>query len=301
MNWREFRRRQRVVTIANRFISYVDEGKPDHPAVIFLHGMPTWGFLFHRFLEPLSETHRVLVPDLPGFGFSDKSDRFDRSIARQAEMIAQWMDHLRISSAAIVGHDLGGGIALRLATLFRDRVARLCVINSIAYDSWPIESMLQLGHPSARKRLSASTAMSLLRLTLKKGFEVAPERPLLEGLLAPYRTDVGKLSLIRDASALNTNLTMEITTLLPTITAPVLILWGQNDRLQPLKYAEWLALDIPHARLIRVPDARHFVMFDRPEVVLREITAFLQHEPPSETGESEPLNRLRAYFQPAKT
>jgi pimeloyl-ACP methyl ester carboxylesterase len=298
MNWREFRNRQRVTVIANRFISYVDEGNADKPAVILLHGMPTWGFLFHQLLKPLAETHRVLIPDLPGFGFSDKSDRFDRSIARQADMISQWMDQLGISAAAIIGHDIGGGIALRLATLFRDRVARLGLINSVAYDSWPVESMLQLGHPAAAKRLSPATAISLLRFTLKKGFAAAPDRQLLDSLLAPYRTEVGRLSLMRNASALNTNLTMEITPLLPTITAPVLILWGENDRFQPVKYAERLALDIPHARLIRIPDARHFVMFDQRDIVLREIRAFLHnHQPPEQTGETEPLNRLRAYFQ----
>jgi pimeloyl-ACP methyl ester carboxylesterase len=301
VNWRQFRRRQRVATIATRFVSYVDEGNSDNPPVIFLHGIPTWGFLFHQLLERLKDTHRVLVPDLPGFGFSDKSDRFDRSITRQTEMIGQWMDHLKISSAAIVGHDIGGGIALRLATLFRDRVTRLCVINSVAYDSWPTGAMLQFGHPSSRKRLAASTTLSLLRLTLKKGFAAAPDAQLLEGLLAPYRTEVGKLSLIRNASALNTNLTIEITGLLPTITVPVLILWGEHDRFQPLKYAGWLARDIPHARFVGVPEARHFVMFDQPEVVLREIRAFLDDQPPpAETGESEPLNRLRAYFQSAK-
>jgi pimeloyl-ACP methyl ester carboxylesterase len=301
MNWREFRQRQRVTTVSNRFLSYIDAGNPDHPAVILIHGIPTWGFLFHEFVDALSDTHRVLVPDLPGFGFSDKSDRFDRSIARQAEMIAQWMDQLKISAAAIVGHDIGGGIALRLATLFRDRVARLCLINSVAYDSWPVESMLQLGHPAAATRLSPATAISLLRFTLKKGFAAVPDRQLLDSLLAPYRTEIGRLSLMRNASALNTNLTMEITPLLPTITAPVLILWGENDRFQPVEYAARLALDIPHARLIRIRDARHFVMFDQRDIVLREIRAFLHdHQPPEQTGETQPLNRLRAYFQSPK-
>lgn len=81
--------------------------------------------------------------------------------------------------------------------------------------------------------------------------------------------------MIRAASALNTNQTVEITHRLFGIDVPTLVLWGEDDRFQPVKYGERLARDIPGARLVRVPDARHFVMIDAPEETARHVRAFL--------------------------
>ena len=134
--------------------------------------------------------------------------------------------------------------------------------------------MLQLGHPAARRKISASKTITMLKLALKQGFASSSEDGLLEGLLAPYTTEVGKRSLVRNAASLNTNLTTEITHLLGRIQVPTLILWGEDDVFQLLKYGERLAQDIPNARLVRIKDARHFVMFDRPEEVERQVLEF---------------------------
>jgi pimeloyl-ACP methyl ester carboxylesterase len=166
-----------------------------------------------------------------------------------------------------VAHDIGGGVALRLAVFFPNRIIRLCVMNTVCYDSWPIEVMLQFGHPEAYRKLSASTAITLLKKALKQGFASTPTAELLDGLLAPYSTEVGKLSLIRNAAALNTNLTTEITSFLPKIQLPTRIIWGEDDRFQAVKYGERLAWDIPGAELVQIKGARHFVMIDKPEEV----------------------------------
>lgn len=273
MHWRDYQRSQKVVELDRRFVSYVDqgEGRP----VVLIHGIPAWGYLWRQQIPRLAENARVLAPDLLGFGFSDRRDVFDRSIARQAEMIDQWMEKLGIERAAVIAHDIGGGVALRLATLFPQRVERLCLLNTVCYDSWPIELMLQTGHPGVRRRPSARVANTVLRQALKQGFARSPDSELLEGVLAPYRTEVGKLSLIRNASALNTNLTTEITPLLPEIKVPVHILWGEDDKFQLVKYGERLARDISHAKFIRIADARHFVMIDQSQQVNRHLIEFL--------------------------
>ena len=288
MRWREFQSLQRVCVLGERFVSYVDQGAGD--PVVLLHGMPTWGYLWHRLIPELAWRRRVLVPDLLGFGYSDKSDRFDRSIAVQAEMIVAWLNAVGIPRADFVGHDLGGGVALRLATLFPERVGRVTLISSVSYDSWPIEAMLQLGHPDMKRRLSASALTSLLRLGLRQGFAVAPPDELIEGLLAPYTTEVGKLSLIRNASAMDTNQTMAIAPLLTQVVAPALILWGTGDRFQPIKFGERLAFDIPGSRFVRVERARHFLMIDQPDKVAEELRGFL---PPS-----EPLRPVAPTIEP---
>lgn len=279
MNWREFQQLQKVTELGDRFISYVDDGAG--APVLLLHGIPTWGYLWHGLLPALASANRVLIPDLLGFGYSDKRDDFDRSIARQAEMIDAWMEKLGIERAAIVAHDIGGGVALRLATLFPNRVERLCVMNTVCYDSWPIELMLQFGHPEANRKLSASAAVALLRQALKQGFAKSPGNEVLDGLLAPYRTEVGKLSLIRNAAALNTNLTTEISGRLPRVDVPTLILWGEDDKFQLVKYGERLAWDIPTARSVRIVNARHFVMLDQPEQVTRYLLEFLTTSTPA--------------------
>jgi pimeloyl-ACP methyl ester carboxylesterase len=273
MNWREWQRQQKVAEVGDHFVSYVDQGSGD--PLILLHGIPTWGYLWHGLTAALAQGRRVLVPDLLGFGYSDKADRFDRSIARQAEMIDAWMERIGIERADIAGHDIGGGIAQRLATLFPRRVGRLCVMNSVCYDSWPVEAMLQLGHPTAR-RVPAAATVAGLKQALKQGFATSPDDAALDGILAPYGAEVGKLSLIRNAAAVNTNLTTEIVPLLPRIAAPTLILWGVEDVFQPVAFGERLAGDIPNAELVRFKHARHFVMLDQPKVVAERLGRFLQ-------------------------
>lgn len=274
MNWRDYQAMQRVSELGDLYLSYVDEGRGE--PVLLIHGIPTWGYLWHGLLPALAPSYRVLVPDLLGFGYSDRRDRFDRSIARQAEWLDAWMETMGLRRVSVVGHDIGGGVALRLATLFPERVARLAVLNTVCYDSWPIEGMLQFGHPGAYRKLSASTALRALKLMLRQGFASSPEDELLEGLLAPYATEVGKLSLVRNASALNTNLTTEISPLLLRLAVPTLVLWGEDDAFQPLKYGERLARDIPEARLVRIENARHFVMLDQPGDVAEQLLGFLR-------------------------
>ena len=273
MNWREYQSRQKVAELGEHFLSYVDEGYGE--PVVFLHGIPTWGYLWHRCLDAFSPVRRVLIPDMLGFGYSDRSDRFDRSIACQAQVIDAWMETVGLANATFVAHDIGGGVALRLATLYPHRVNRLCVMNTVCYDSWPIELMLQLGHPEANRRVSARTVQTMLNQALRLGYASSPDEDVLAGLLMPYSTEVGKVSLIRNAAALNTNLTTEITPLLSRIAVPTLILWGEDDRFQPVRFGERLAADIPGATLVKLSDARHFVMLDRPDEVERRLAEFV--------------------------
>ncbi len=273
MNWKDFQAMQKVAEIGEHFVSYVDEGAGE--PVILIHGIPTWCYLWLRLIPVLSEQNRVIAPDLIGFGYSDKSDNFDRSIARQTEMIDALMEKMGIEQANIVAHDIGGGVALRLATLYPHRVNKLCVMNSVSYDSWAIEAMIQLGHPSAYYMASASTTVATLRQMLKQGFAETPDDEVLDGIFAPYSTEVGKLSLIRNATALNTNLTTEITHLLHKIEARTLILWGMDDKFQLLKFGKRLSDDIPNAKLIQIKDAGHFVMLDQPEEVADHVFSFL--------------------------
>lgn len=190
-------------------------------------------------------------------------------------MLNQWMETIGIEKAAVAAHDIGGGVALRLVVFYPSRVTRLAVMNTVCYDSWPIEMMLQIGHPEANRKFSATTLVAALRHGLKSGFAASPSGEILDGLLAPWTTEVGKLSLIRAAAALNTNLTTELVPLLPNMRLPVLVLWGMDDKFQVAEYGKRLAWDLPQCQFVPVENARHFLMIDQPELVGRQLSDFL--------------------------
>src|SRR5215207_3066341 len=103
MRWREYPKRQRIVELGYQFLSYYEDGQGE--PVVMIHGIPSWGYPFIDLVEALKPQSRVLVPDLLGFGYSDKGDTFDRSISKQAEALVAWMDLLSIERAALVAHD----------------------------------------------------------------------------------------------------------------------------------------------------------------------------------------------------
>jgi haloalkane dehalogenase len=256
-------------------IAYTDigEGEP----VLLLHGIPTWSFLYHDVIPLLAPHCRVLAPDFLGHGYSDRRDRFDRSLRAQADMILRFLDELGLEKATFVGHDTGGGVALILGIEHPDRVKRLVLSNIVAYDSWPIGDMVALGNPQWREKTPAEIA-EFVASGLPDGLH-RPERLTAEfraGIVAPYGDEEGKISLIRNASALNTNHTMALVDRHRDIAAPTLVLWGIHDPWQTIRDGERLASEIPNARLVRVETASHWLQQDEPEIFAREIVKFLQ-------------------------
>jgi len=255
-------------------LAYTDlgEGEP----VILLHGIPTWSYLYHEVIPLLSPHARVLAPDFLGHGYSDKRDRFDRSLRAQTRMILAFMDVLGLAHATIVGHDTGGGVALIMGIEHPERVRRLVLSNVVAYDSWPIDDMIALGNPNWRAK-SPNEVADFVASGLPDGLH--GKNSLTEefraGIVAPYSDEEGKISLIRNASALNTNHTMALVDRHKEIRAPTLVLWGVHDPWQTIGDGESLAREIPGARLIRLEHASHWLQQDAPGEFAREILAFL--------------------------
>ena len=270
MDWRRFQASQHLTELDGQFISYIDEGQGT--PVVLLHGIPTWGYLWSDIIGEMSRERRVLAPDLLGFGFSDKSDHFDRSIARQTEAIYGWLQKLQVDRVDVAGHNIGGGIAVRLAVEHPEFVRRMALMNTVAYDSWPVDSMLPL--LDARSSDPQSLLPSV-REAIKKGCQSAPSTEVISALLTPYRTQVGMISLCRNAAAMNTNQTTELTPRLSQIAARTLVIWGENDAFQPVAYGERLRMDIPDCRLVRISGAGHFVTIDQPSRIVEELKAFL--------------------------
>jgi haloalkane dehalogenase len=114
-------------------MAWVEDGPADGEPVVLLHGEPTWGYLYRRVLEPLRDAGcRVVVPDLVGFGRSDKPTRVeDHSYARHVEWVRSLLfDVLDLRSVTVVGQDWGGLVGLRLVAEHPDRVARYVAANT---------------------------------------------------------------------------------------------------------------------------------------------------------------------------
>lgn len=107
----------------------VDEGQGD--PILCLHGEPTWSYLYRRMIPPLSAGHRVLAPDWPGFGRSDKPDaEADYSFALLRDALIGFIDALDLQRITLVVQDWGGLIGLTVATQRPERFARLVIMNT---------------------------------------------------------------------------------------------------------------------------------------------------------------------------
>jgi haloalkane dehalogenase len=114
-------------------MAWVQDGPDDADSVLMLHGEPSWSFLYRKMIPVLAAAgHRVICPDLVGFGRSDKPTRIeDHTYARHVERVrALAFDHLDLQRVTLVGQDWGGLIGLRLAAEHPERFSRLVVANT---------------------------------------------------------------------------------------------------------------------------------------------------------------------------
>lgn len=257
----------------DRRVAYVDEGDGD--PVVFLHGIPTWSFLWRDVAPELTDDHRVVVPDLLGYGNSTQSDDFDRSIRAQETMLDALLDDLDIDTVTLVAHDIGGGVASRFAAHQPERVDRLVLSNAVCYDSWPVEFITDLGLPGAVTGMDDEEFDATFDYAFGDGLHGDdPDPAFVEGMKHPWRSPAGRRSLERCAVATNTNHTTELD--YTAITADTLLLWGADDVMQPLNYAHRLAEDVAgDTEIVELDDAFHWVVEDRTETYTEAVRDFL--------------------------
>ncbi|WP_137284046.1 alpha/beta fold hydrolase [Halorussus salinisoli] len=251
----------------------------DDPPVVFLHGIPTWSFLWREIAPTVAEERRVVAPDLLGYGNSAMHDGFDRSIRAQEAMLDALLDRLGIETVSLVAHDIGGGVATRYAAHDPEAVEKLVLSNAVCYDSWPVEFVNGLGIPGTVEELSDEEFDAKLDFAFADGlYDDEGHDEFVAGMKAPWQTEEGRVSLSRNAVATNTNHTTEID--YEAITAETLLLWGGDDVLQPVSYAERLADDLRDAELAVLDRAYHWVVEDRPEAYRDRLESFLAEGEP---------------------
>jgi len=281
----EYKRAQKTVVLpagtaahVSLSVRYIDVGTGKQGTVALLHGIPTWGYLYAPILAPFVDAgYRVIVPDLLGHGWSDRRDCFDRSFQDQARMIRGLLSVLSLDRVDLVGHDTGGAVALILAIEHAVCVRRLVLTNTVCYDRFD-DDMLDFGHPLRWKSRSVSELVQALEGSLAAGLsqENRLTREFREGIIAPYANEEGKLSLLRNASALNANQTMALVDRHSTILSPTLVLWGADDPWQKVEDGRQLAHEIQGATFRTIEHASHWVQQDKPEEFAAAILTFLQ-------------------------
>ncbi|WP_293032713.1 alpha/beta fold hydrolase [Natronococcus sp.] len=254
-------------------MAYADEGEGQ--PLVFLHGIPTSSYLWRQVAPEFTDDYRAIVPDMVGYGESTMDDRFDRSIRAQEQAVADLFEQLELDSVSFVGHDLGGGVGLRYAVHEPDAVDELVLSNAVCYDSWPIETIVDLGLPSTIEEMSVDelteTLESVFRGTL---YGDDADDAFVEGMVDQWASEKGMISLSRNAIGTNTSHTTEIDP--SEVTARTLMLWGAEDEFQPIEYAERLESDIDDADCVGLEEANHWVPEDRPEAYRGELRSFLE-------------------------
>lgn len=274
MNFETFRSLQQETEIDGLKVSYVVQG--EGTPLLLIHGIPVWGYLWKDCIEALSGQFKVIVPDLVGYGYSDQRDNFDRSIKVQSRILSQLIDQLGVENLYVVGHDIGGAVAQRFVVDHADRVLKWVLMDSVLFDSWPADPMVRLGNPKQHYSNKGDELARKFIERLPAGIHhkerATPE--MLEGWMKPYMTEEGKLSLIRNAAALNTNHTMELLDDLKALTQPMMLVWAAKDQFQPLATAERFKAEYPASQLHIVEDSDHFLPLEKPDDVARILTDF---------------------------
>jgi haloalkane dehalogenase len=135
-NLSDWKYKENFTTVMSEFgeldIHFVDENSTSDECVLLLHGNPTWGYLYRNMIDPLKENgYRVVVPDLPGFGKSDKfSVRYNYSYEGFVDWMSQFIENTDLKNITLFCQDWGGLIGLRLAAKYGDRFEKIVAANT---------------------------------------------------------------------------------------------------------------------------------------------------------------------------
>lgn len=120
-------------------VHYIDEGTG--PTLLFLHGNPTWSFLYRTIVAELRDSFRCIALDYPGFGLSRAHDGYDYTAAAHADVVERFVTELDLHDVTLMGQDWGGPIGLTVATRQPDRFAGFVLGNTWA---WPLNGSFQI-------------------------------------------------------------------------------------------------------------------------------------------------------------
>lgn len=271
-----------TVVLHGHDLSYIDSGSG--PVVLFIHGILGSQQQWSRLVDVMDDEHRVIVPDLFGHGDSAKP-LGDYSLSAHAAAMRDLLDRLGIDRVTLVGHSLGGGIAMQFFYLFPERVERLVLVASGGLGREVNLILRSATLPGAAQVLSVAASAPVLsrvealgrgasKLGWKpgadvgavwRGFSSLGDRESRIAFLATTRAviDIGGQSISAHDHLGEA----------PPI--PTLIVWGTKDRMIPVAHARSVEKEMPDCRVELFEGAGHFPHLDDPERFARVLREFI--------------------------
>jgi pimeloyl-ACP methyl ester carboxylesterase len=251
-------------------LAYVQAG--EGPPVLMLHGFPTSSYLWRREVGLLSARMRVIAPDLMGYGAGEKPADADLSIVAQAGYVTELLDALDIERPAVVGHDIGGGVAQLLA--LDGRAAALVLLDSICFDAWPIEGVRMLQDATPEQE-TAEFVEQIVGLTFDLGLgKQKLDGATLGAYVEPWRRDPA--AFFRAARAIDGRGLAGREGDLEKLELPTLVIWGEDDPFLSSELGERLGEMISMSMVALLPGCSHFVNEDAWQTVGQLIHEFLR-------------------------
>ncbi len=260
------------------------------PPVVLIHGVAGRASQWDRIVQLLAENHTVVAPDLLGHGDSAKP-RGDYSLGAHASGIRDLLIGLDIERASVVGHSLGGGIAMQFAYQFPERCERLVLVSS--------GGLGDEVHPLLRAATLPGSEFVLPLLAHPRVLDVASVIPRALGRMGlrtrPDLTEMARgYQSLANAEARNAFIHTVRAVIDPTgqrinasdrlyLTSelPSLIIWGSHDRIIPVAHAQPTHEAMPGSRLEIFDEAGHFPHLDDPLRFARTLEAFFERTEPA--------------------
>jgi cis-3-alkyl-4-acyloxetan-2-one decarboxylase len=266
---------------------YLDEGPADGVPVVMVHGNPTWSFYYRNLVNALKDDHRCLVPDHVGMGLSDRpgDEHYVYTLQSRVEDFGHWLDAVEPERQIdLIVHDWGGAIGMSWAARNPDRIRKIVLLNTWAFNI-PKDASLPASLTFARTGLGAfliNRFNAFSGLAVRMATEKKLDRDVARGLVAPYQGSpsqrLATLRFVQDIPLKETDpawgVLDETEHLLPQLSnKPVLIAWGARDFVFNDQVLAIWKEKLPMARIEYFEDAGHYVLedaIDRIEPLVRE-------------------------------
>jgi pimeloyl-ACP methyl ester carboxylesterase len=243
--------------------------------VILLHGVGGSIYDWRHLIMPISGEHRVVAVDFLGAGESDRPAREDYSVGAQARRLRGILDRLGVARGTLVGNSFGGGVALRFAQDWPDRVDRLILLDPVCFPGSLPAVLALLRLPGAARLAEALPLRRLAPWALRSAYR-DPGKLSAEELgtyLQELRAPGALAAIVRTLRAVVPPDAREFEWRLGSIRAPALLVWGREDRTLPLEMGRRLARTLPEATLVELASG-HVPHQECPQEVLELIRRF---------------------------